>query len=161
MKLSTHTHRLALSWWIGYILLGSFILLIAFSTLALNLQDLFFGDTSSLLATEISILLLMPAGFFLLAYPFTTSVVAGPQGLEYHTISFVLAVRWDGVRAVGTTKNLALVPLDGTLTLQGWAKPLSRIFRSSAQQVQICVSHFGACNGHSLREEALRYTSQD
>jgi len=168
MNDAEHIHRLAFSWWLGNILIGSFVLLISIGMLVGDARELFYGKVSIIefVGTLLVFLLMFPVGFLLFASSFVTKIVVKPQGLECHTTTYILLANWKDLVNIGTVKNthagksLIVVPTGGVLTLRRWAQPFQRFLRHNPKDVAILVSQFRASNGHSLETDILVNVSQ-
>jgi len=168
MDNSEHTHRLSPSWWIGNLLIGSFILLIVVGMLVMNFQDLFSGNlgVSDFLGIIVIIVFMFPTGLLLFSTPFVTKIVVKVHGIEYHAPTYVVLADWKELVNVGPVKNthagksLVVIPQEGKLTLRKWAQPFQKILKHNPKDVQILVSQFSASNGHSLEKDFLVNLSQ-
>jgi hypothetical protein len=168
MNNSEHTHRLTVSWWIGNILIGSFVLFILFAMLANSVKDIFSGKMgfSGYLEIVLLILLLLPFSILLLMSSFTTKILVKASGIEYHTPIFVFLADWKHLDNLGYIndknfgKTLVIVPRGGNLMLRTWARPFRKVLRDTPQKVKIFVSQFRQTNGHSFEEDVLANVSQ-
>jgi hypothetical protein len=168
MNNSEHTHWLAISWWIGNILIGSFMLFILFGIFANSAKDIFSGKMgfSDYLEIIFLIVLLLPFSAFLLISSFTTRIIVKASGIEYHTPIFIFYADWKHLNNLGYIndknygKTLVVVPRDGNLTLRTWAIPFRKVLRDTPQKVKILVAQFRQSNGHSFEEVVLANVSQ-
>jgi hypothetical protein len=163
-----HMHRLNFSWWIGNLIIGSFLLLIAIGTLIFNFQDLVSGilGVADYLGIIIVIVFIFPAGLLLFIIPFVTKIVVKAHGVEYHTPTCVFFADWKDLVNIGHVKDekvgksLLVISRGGNLILRKWAQPFQKIIKHNPKDVQILVSQFSASNGHSLETDILVNVSQ-
>jgi hypothetical protein len=166
------THWRSFPWRIGYISLGTFILLIVVGTFIVNAQDIISREMAFLEILGIIMLLALiyPMSVIIFARPFLIKVVVRSSGLEYHSTFFVLQGDWKNLANIGYIKNtnagkiLVVVPREGNLTFRKWAKLVPRNIFSEypkdIHDVQILVSQFRASNGHSFETNVLVNLSQ-
>lgn len=104
------------------------------------------------------ILVIFPIPLLSLAFPFMTKVVIGPDGIESHTLYYVLRANWKNIDIVCSQgrsrgKIVEVIPRAGTLTLRKWIKPFRNTFKDKIREVNIPVSRFGKSNGHTLEAD--------
>ncbi len=158
-----HTHRMAISWWIGGIVIGLFLVLIGVFLEAGSIHDLLSGKSGfvEMLGSAGMVLLFLAFGALLLTFPIVTRVTVKPQGIRYYTAAFVLCADWKDMVTKGySTSSLVgravvLTARQGDLRLRKWAKPLRWLLKSKPDQVEIVLSQFGKADGHKLEEDVI------
>jgi len=122
-----------------------------------NAQDIFIGGKDLVYYLELvfNIVLLLPFSVLALAFPFMTKIIIKTDGIEYHTLYYVLHADWKNL-GIGfaqgsiTGRTLVVIPQRYTLILRSWVKPFRKIFKNQIQNINVLVSQFGKSNGHSL-----------
>lgn len=104
------------------------------------------------------ILVIFPIPLLSLAFPFMTKVVIGPDGIESHTLYYVLRANWKNIDIVCSQgrsrgKIVLVIPRAGTLTLRKWIKPFRNSFKDKIRDINIPVSRFAKSNGHTLEAD--------
>ena len=115
MKTTGRVHRFTPSLWIGYLLLGGCSALLAVGTAVYNYGDLGTGNASLLdyLTFFLAVSFPFALGVYLLATPIVTRIVTSPQGLEYHTLAYVVKVHEIVAdREIGTPQVLRITSRD-------------------------------------------------
>jgi len=170
MKSKGRTHRFTPSLWIGFLLLGVAVTLLAIGTVVYNFDDLIGGQMS--LLDYIAFFLMLPFmiswGVFFLATLIFTKVVTSPQGLEYHTLAYTIKVNWQEI------KNL---PNDETARQQAsvsepqaspcshveprrWTRLVGVDVEKRAMKQGIPLYMFGGYRGCQLMADVRKYAPQ-
>jgi hypothetical protein len=99
MKSTGRTHRFTPSLWIGRLLAGGSLTLLAVATVVANYGDLIAGNVSFMGYAGLFLVVpyLFSIGVYLLAMPIVTRIVTSPQGLEYHTLTYIIQVDWQEI----------------------------------------------------------------
>ena len=153
---------MSLSWWI-LLPLGVFTTLLGFVILLSVIGVVPMEHPGWLQYLEAALLaaLFVPYGVALVCTPLITRVIVRSQGIEYHTLNYVLKAEWKEVLNSGyfhvpnTGKTLVVIPNGGLLAVRKWTRPFWSLFRSDPRHVELFVSLFGSCDGHKLEDDIM------
>ena len=110
MKSTGRIHRFTPSLWVGILFAGCSCVLLAVGIVVASFGDLIVGNMEPLdyAAFFLVITLLLCWGVFLLAVLVVTKIVTSPQGLEYHTLFYIVKIDWQELKALPRDKAAAV-----------------------------------------------------
>jgi hypothetical protein len=159
------THRHSPSWWIGFLLFGMLVVVIFVLTVVQSATRAISGELSLLgyAGLLLAVVLLLPTGLALLVTPFVVKVVVSPQELEYHTLAYILRVKWEAIESVVRTEfgaagaQTLLVPLRPIVVLRWWARFAPWDVQDAAASIGVPISMFGGFRGGNLKADLRRF----
>ncbi len=144
-----HTHRLSLALSLVYLVGGAFGFLIGLVLLADGIGLIPIEEGQSPYASLAMAALMLPLCSAAIANALVTRFVVKPEGIELHTINYILRAQWSDLVNVADY----LVPRAGRLYKRQWTRPFWKLFHWDPDNVQILISLFGRFNGHPLEDD--------
>ncbi len=107
IKKMRRTHRFTPMWWLGLLSMGSLYGVIVIGTLVKSYPDVLAGRMGLVdyLGLLFVILGMFPWSILTLMTPFVSKIVVSSQGLEYHTLAYVLESDWQSLVLVGDVER--------------------------------------------------------
>ena len=168
MSTAGRTHFYTPCWWIASVLIGTLAEVIGGGTLIKNYPYLppHENELSYYFGLLVTLFLVIPFGILLFVQLFSTKIIVSPQGIEYHTIRYVLWPNWSDLMNVGAvsfgyaSSSIALVSLHPQIRMHRWAKSLPWRWQPTVAENQIPIipiSWFGGFFGRRLRSDIRKF----
>ncbi|HNT73554.1 MAG TPA: hypothetical protein PKH77_00905 [Anaerolineae bacterium] len=162
MKDEKHTHYFTPSWWVNFLFLGILNIAIAVGFFIKNYQDWIAKPWTSWEYVEGALLVCLTAsGIFMFVAPFVMKIVISPQGIEYHTISYIVRLTWQNSSNEWPENWTSDKETDETITADIYVRPWARFnslkVKRQAIKNGIPISWYGGIGGRRLKADIKEF----
>lgn len=162
MTNTKRNHYFTPSWWIGFFFLGTLDVAISVNIVSMNYHDLLTTPWTLWEYIGVPLVCSMFAfGVLMLVAPFVIKVVISPQGIEYHTISYIVRLTWQNI-SNEQPENWASdeetnEEIAADIYVRPWARFNSIKVKRQAVKNGIPLSWFGGIGGRRLKADLRKF----